>query len=450
MVNRGSTFRHVAHRERTVCALEVACELGARRVRVERSESVSGYESRMKRKSKNRPPDDILRWGPLEIARFGRTVYARSVMTPEEFDIHLERLAKQVPAVAAEIKQRVARISEIVRAVEPLSLLKKAWWSALVGQLGVSAESEMGNEHVVAMRMIDYVQSVIASVPPDSEQVEASDAVMQELRKNVDELFQLVNGVYLAARTAERRRSELGFDEQHEELYSKAQLYWTTVRGDRYPGHLIEQLREFLTPQDAILRDAFDVSADEIVRSVERIERSLTLGASEVGADFRSFQKDVLDAMGEELAASGRKFADYKELGDHTIEKRGWSERRDSVFDRLDLGLFDLQKITSLPEAFLRELSWAPGEEPTFFGGDDMQGWPLRIWPIHLRPFLFVGGRYYVFDMFAVRDHIYRVICFSFCDQPFEPVVIKANARIGETQPLEAGLGRAEVATSPR
>jgi SEC-C motif len=73
-------------------------------------------------------------------------------------------------------------------------------------------------------------------------------------------------------------------------------------------------------------------------------------------------------------------------------------------------GLFDLQKITKLPASFLRELAWKPGEESSFFSGSEMKGWPLREWPVHRRPFLHVGERFYCFDVYAVRDHLYRVI----------------------------------------
>ena len=366
----------------------------------------------MKRKKNRgvRIPDDVLRWGPFEMARFGRTTYARNLMTPEEFRAHLEHLAQQVPNVAAEIDARIARITEIVRSTQPDELLLRAWWMFAVQHLTVKAESEIGSDHVLAMRMIDYIQSVIAAVPPAPEQSKPADDVWEELKKNVDELFTLVNGPYMAARTAERKLNDSSYDEQHEELYFKSQVYWTTVRGDRYPVHLIEQLRDFLTPQEDILREVFGVSAEEIVTAVENIEFSLTLGVNKVKDDFAAFHKDCLAAMEEDVAA-GVPFRDLKELGKYSVEKRGWSERRDDIFDRLHhFGLFDLQKITKLPSAFLRELSWEPGEETAFFGGSDMIGWPLHEWPIHRRPFLHVGGRFYCFDVYAVRDHLYRIL----------------------------------------
>ncbi|MDQ3279802.1 MAG: SEC-C metal-binding domain-containing protein [Acidobacteriota bacterium] len=365
----------------------------------------------MKRKNKRRRvPDDVLRWGPIELARFGRITFARNLLSPDEFRKHVEQLAQQVPNVVTAIDARVSRIADIVSATKPDELLLRAWWAFAVQHLTVQAETDIGNDHVVAMRMIDYIQSVIAAVPPAPEQAEPDEEVLEELKKNVDELFTLVNGPYMATRTAQRKVTDPAYDEKHEEMYFKSQVYWTTVRGDRYPVHLIEQLRDFLTPQNDILQEVLGVSASDIVAAVEGIEFSLTLGVNKLKDDFAAFQNDVLAAI-EEDVATGVPFTTAAELAKYSIEKRGWAERRDDVFGRLNhFGLFDLQKITKLPATVLRELAWEPGEEASFFSGCDMKGWPLREWPIDQRPFLHVGGRFYCFDLYAVRDHFYRVI----------------------------------------
>jgi hypothetical protein len=274
----------------------------------------------MKRKNQRRPPYDVLHWGPLEVARFGRTTYARNLFTPEGFRKHLEHLAGQVPNVAAEIDARVLRIAEIVSVTQPDELLLRAWWMFAVQHLTVKAESDIGSDHVLAMRMIDYLQSVIAAVPPATEQTKPSDDIWQELKTNIDELFTLVNGPYMAARTAQRKVTDPTYDEKHEELYFKSQLYWTTVRGDRYPVHLIEQLRDFLPPQDEILNEVFGVSAADVVAAVESIEFSLTFGINKAKDDLAAFQQDCAEAMEEDVAA-GVEFRDHKELAKYSIEK---------------------------------------------------------------------------------------------------------------------------------
>jgi hypothetical protein len=72
--------------------------------------------------------------------------------------------------------------------------------------------------------------------------------------------------------------------------------------------------------------------------------------------------------------------------------------------------LFDLQKITNLPTELLHELSWSPGEETSFLAPGEFAGWPLRLWPIKIRPFLYVDGRYYCFDLINLMDDLYRIV----------------------------------------
>jgi len=70
--------------------------------------------------------------------------------------------------------------------------------------------------------------------------------------------------------------------------------------------------------------------------------------------------------------------------------------------------LFDLQKVTNLPPAFLEDFSWAPGQDGEFFAEGPFKGWPLRIWPIFKRPFIKLDGKHYCFDLSGLFDHFYR------------------------------------------
>ncbi len=58
----------------------------------------------------------------------------------------------------------------------------------------------------------------------------------------------------------------------------------------------------------------------------------------------------------------------------------------------------------------LDELAWSPGEEEDFFEVGDFCGWPLRIWPIMMRPFIRLNNRILCFDVFSLFDNVYRGI----------------------------------------
>lgn len=93
------------------------------------------------------------------------------------------------------------------------------------------------------------------------------------------------------------------------------------------------------------------------------------------------------------------------------VKENKWEAWQESLFGRfLGLDLFDLSKITVLPETILSDLSWEPGENESFFSDGEFCGWPLRIWPIFERPFIKIDGKYYCFDLYSLFDNIYRAI----------------------------------------
>jgi len=93
------------------------------------------------------------------------------------------------------------------------------------------------------------------------------------------------------------------------------------------------------------------------------------------------------------------------------VKEKGWEKRHNSIVGRcFYLDLFDLQKVTNLPKELLHELSWKPGEETSFLAPGEFAGWPLRLCPIKIRPFLCVDDRYYCFDLINLMDDLYRII----------------------------------------
>src|SRR6185503_3632922 len=120
----------------------------------------------------------------------------------------------------------------------------------------------------------------------------------------------------------------------------------------------------------------------------------LSFGIGDIFIELDSFRNDTLGLAEEKINAGAD--GDLSELIDQIVKEHGWEKRRDAVFGKfLGLDLFDVQKVTNLPEKLLNELSWNAGEEADFFSAGDFSGWPLRIWPTFKRPFIRLNGRFY-------------------------------------------------------
>src|SRR5271165_2323390 len=118
-----------------------------------------------KRGSSSIKPDDYFSAGPLEFARFGKVVMGRSRATPDQWKSGMEELAASLPDLTAQIDATVARIADCVARLPSEQLLQRAWWE-LASLMILSGKRVSDREQAEAMRMIDYVQSVIASVQP--------------------------------------------------------------------------------------------------------------------------------------------------------------------------------------------------------------------------------------------------------------------------------------------
>jgi hypothetical protein len=365
-----------------------------------------------KTKTKKPKPDELFSRGPLTVARFGKHLILESHWPEGEFEEMQRKLVERYPIVANEIDTLVSEIADIISALPPAMLLHRAWWEMAHRHMNVEAEAEITEDDGVLMRMIDYTQSVIASAPPATEQsTEVTEEAWTTLKEKVSKLFRKVNLEYQACCSAKNKSQEPNFDENFEEFRVRAQLYWCNIRGHRYQVHDPVYLRDMFLPHSSALQELFGISGDQFVGEITKIWRVLTFGLQEAVRSLVQLQKDVAGALEEKVASvSQSSEPGTSALMDEVVRERGWQSRVSQVRGLWEMDLFDVEKVTSLPRTLLNELSWAPGEEKTFFADGEFRGWPLRIWPIFQRPLIRLDGRYCCFDLYSLLDHIYRTI----------------------------------------
>lgn len=90
---------------------------------------------RMAATTKRVKPDDYLTYGPLQMARFGKTVVFQNHMSKEQFEEVQSKLVERFPAVCRDIDAKIAKIVEIVKNLSPQELLKRAYWEMYTAPL---------------------------------------------------------------------------------------------------------------------------------------------------------------------------------------------------------------------------------------------------------------------------------------------------------------------------
>lgn len=379
-----------------------------------------GKKSRQKHRARDlaqnkRPvqPDDHFSFGPIQILRFGKLGLIQNRMSEKQFEEMQARLAGRFSDVCAEIDDKVSRIAGIVAQLPPGELLKRAHWGYVLQSHRNRGKLADDKAASLALRMVDYVQSIVVSVPPANiRKPDVSEENWRDLETTVDALFTQLNTEYQICRTSFDRRNSSEYDEDFDKYCTAAQLHWCNVRGRRYIVHHIPHYQGILAPHDDILREAFGLSVDDLVAALLKIQHSMTEGVLRAAEDLRKFQEATSPKLLERMdhMESVRR-EDLPDVMRHVVEKNGWEEWRDDVLGRFfGFDLFDVKKLTELPDSFLDRLSWTPGEDAEFFAEGDFRGWPLRVWPVFKRPFIKLDGRYYCFEFYSLFDNFYRVV----------------------------------------
>ena len=331
-------------------------------------------------------------------------------MSKEEFDERQKKLVERYPQVCQEINDTISKIAALVRKLPPDELLKRAYWEMAMRHMNKPTEAELKSDDAVAVRMIDYIQSIIASVIPQNEvESQVTDEQWYELRGLVEELFSRLNSDYQICLTAFNRQRP-DYNKDHEEYYFKAQMYWCNVRGRRYLFHEIPFFRDVLSPHDLVLKELYGIGIEELLVALKQIQDSLTLGIGKMAEDLFEFRDLTLSELKKRIESGDiQETQDVRALLHTVIEENKWDNWRDDIFGRFGgLDLFDLEKVTSLPRMLLDDLSWEPGQNAEFFKEGEYKGWPLRIWPIFQRPFIKLNGHYYCFELYNLLDNLYR------------------------------------------
>ncbi len=357
-----------------------------------------------------RKPDEDFRAGPLRMMRFGRHVVSQTNWPPGELDKFQARLVVDYDEVVREIDKDIAAAATLVATLSPLEILHRAWWERSAATLGVESEVEIGREHAHAARMLDYVQSLVASTSPAAgPPSELTDEAWGKLQQLVESIFQKLNSRYFLCATAARRHSGGAIDARFEEFHFQTQLYWCNVTGVQYQNHQVQALRELLAPQSDAIQQIYGLSSEQLCDELAKIWHSLTKGIADAFEAMDVFRQKSLAVLDADIHAGIAKDGDPGDLLRASIVRHGLeAEQNRAVGLFLLYDLFDLQKVTNLPTAFLEDFSWSPGQDAEFFSDGPFKGWPLRVWPIFKRPFIKLDGKYYCFDLSGLFDHLYR------------------------------------------
>jgi hypothetical protein len=336
-----------------------------------------------------------------KIKKSRRKLYAKAkIIISDPSDSNLPQNSKSLEIDKEELTTRintlVCDIRNAVASSDAVELLRYAFWRKN-SHSTEAAKSPLGESHdyLISMRLIDYIQSLIASTPCSDTTELLNEDNFEELADKVELLFKSISCYHehqeLPKQFERSKENDLAWG-----FYIQVQMAKYFVRGTRFRPHIIPFFREFLLPHDEIFKNLYGVGCQDIISGLEKIQYSLTIELENIRGELQQLIKDSnceSDISLDEILLNCKNIDLKKRLINCF-----WGDE-----------LFNLGKITNWPISLLNDLSWAQGENTDFFAGEK-SGWPYKDWPIFQKPFIKLQDKFYCFDLFCLFDNFYRVI----------------------------------------
>lgn len=298
-----------------------------------------------------------------------------------------------------EINELILEIRELIIKSPPLKLLSYCNAILRISMNGITSEYQMSIDKEFKCRVIDYVQSVIASSLID-ETVNEDDfrSNREIIIKKVVELYEK-SIVFYMLNSVESITDKHNSYNKYRACILEGSIQWFS-KGKRYAIFDIPYLKTILTPHNDMILEIYGVTSEDIVDGLHNIQEALLIKFSNLKREFNNIVSEMeqLELNGDEDLIKFNKFPRFEYLLKFLL---GESE---------DYSLFDLSVLTNWPESLLDDLSWEIGESKDFFEEVQYPGWISRKMPIIRKPFISIEGRYYCFEYNNLFDNFYRVL----------------------------------------
>ncbi len=404
-----------------------------------------GKNSRKKNNKNKRiklKPDEIFSTGPLSIARFGKHVILQNNSTPEQHKAFLEMGKKHSVNVLTDLEKTISELQGIVGTYNPLDIMEKAVYMVLPLFMKYRSEADFTSDESLFLPSVEYIQYLIARSNQTIEKEELSEEAWGKLWELSIKAIMLTQQYILFRPTSKNPPSEI------DSLRFFIDSQRLMIRGERYLLFQEDYWRDSLRPYSKLICEVYGISIDDLLLGFKKIKDYHLLGVSDKFSEFIKAEQELADRI--EHSGGHMKSGATPEEIDQTkklLESEEFLDEYNLVQEKMrtvfSVKLFDVTDVSGLPINILKLFAVSPAEAvlTDFRSKDDIS--PLSISPLHYKPFLEVGGRFYSFYHSGLEDHVAEIIEDDlFKKKPSQiSVMVKSKSDLLEERSLEL-LGR--------
>jgi|SRR6266478_8131850 len=218
-----------------------------------------GKKSRQKKSRKQwvkGTPDEVFRFGPLKIARFGRFIQYSNTSSPQEHAGFLERAAKVHRESVAELAAELGRLQSLIQQHDPIDLMHRAAYMLLPVFMKYHSENEFSRDESYFLPTVEYLQYLIARTPVPISVKQLAESDWDAIWGIATKILTLTNNYLLTRRTTTTPPTEL--DGLRFALDQRRLL----GRVRRYPIYFADHLRDSLSSYDASIKEAYGIDTE--------------------------------------------------------------------------------------------------------------------------------------------------------------------------------------------
>ena len=281
----------------------------------------------------------------------------------------------------------VDAIKEKVSEVSPINLMNFIVSMSNMAMCNKKSEIEYSEDEVFTNRAIEYVQSVLVSTEPNDTHMKSDDEnKYHEILCLVIELYKRLYGVLLEWIQDKTSKGLISDDEAQYIIEASVS---SLVRGNRYQRFQLPYYDGMLKTQEKVIKETFDVTHEEIVSGLRKLEYNLSRGWSDAANEIQKidFEELMSNEKSEEL-----------------------KKARTIVNNLFFLGLYEVKKTTGWPDKFINSLSYEIGDDTDFYKHSEFNGLPFWRMPVQERPFIKIDEIAYCFSHYVLFDNFYRCL----------------------------------------
>jgi len=211
-------------------------------------------------------------FGPITAEQNGRSVVMRSNWGAGEFEAFQERLKDSRGELKNDIQNKIDKLVDLIKGTNPLELLAKL----SLDNLFFDPEKYTEMTHKGREAYVEFALSLVTAYDGYDLKKHYLEKEIKEFKKLIAEIFTDLQSFY----TSEATEGKLTKEEYFKRFQSI--MTYLNVRGESYPEHHLEMIKEILTEHNDFLLKNFNFDAQGILTCVEDLEKQIYANMNKV------------------------------------------------------------------------------------------------------------------------------------------------------------------------